>query len=202
MIKKQLIILTSTLILISSCVTIDYGYFRYFKEGFFTNNEINTLDVKKNTPYSFIKAYYGKNQAILVLSKIDKNNVYHWIGENSYEQIKTFKGLIIQTSGFGFGNLSLYNSDLAELFSAFPIKDFEVHTYIDDPKLVHANAKYEVRSTQDDECTKIVYSKIIESIKFQNDDEFCFNNNGLVAYSKQKFSNLHKEIHIEFYYQF
>lgn len=200
MIKKHLILLT--LILNSSCVTIDYGYFRYFKEGFFSNNQINVLDVKKNTPYSFIKAQYGKNQAILVLSKIDENNVYHWVGENNYELIKTFNGLIIETSGFSFGNLSLYKPDLVKLFSNFPIKDFEIHTNIDNPKLVHAHTTYRAIFFQDNECKKVVYLKLIDSINFKNNDEFCFNKNGLVANTNQKFSNLHEEIHIEFHYQY
>jgi hypothetical protein len=190
------------IILLCSCVQIDYGYFRYFKEGFNLGNNIDSDQVSSTLNYSFLKASYGRNQAIFVLANISDENIYTWIGANN-EVLKTYKGLIVSTGGMIFGNISINRENLFKESKNFYNSDFNLIVNIDSPDIANMQVEYKFLNSSLDKrgCQMITYKKYMPQIKFATKESYCLSGNRVIE-STQRFSNLHRQLLIEFHYKY
>jgi len=198
MIKRKLIFLS---LFLGSCTQIDYSYFQYLRNAL--QEPGITIDEAfiDSMQYSFVKARQGRNEAVLVLSNIINNDTYVWVGASG-ETIKTYKGLIIETSNFP-SNVHFFKGDIKNLHNLFTYKDFSVSFYADNPELVHQELKFSIHSIDEQEtCRLISYEKTAYKLNFYNIDSYCLLPNNLPHFSRQKLTPLQKEIELEFFYKY
>lgn len=193
-----------SLLYLSSCASIDYGYFADFR-GLFKRNAIEISDSYiQNSKYSFIKVSYSGNDAVFVLSDISSANVHRWVGSN-YEVIKTKHGLIVETQGlefdikfhsidFNFNELSNYSSYI-NLYNPDLFYEKVLFTALEDIDRAQDRTK-----DSESNIRTVQLLRQLPSIAWKSKDTF-FLRDGKVIKSIQKINPQGKYLTIDFYYK-
>ena len=188
-------------IVLSSCSSIDYGYFDVFLEG----REQSRVDINKDyiekAQYSFIKVKQGKQEATFVLLS-SNNGIETWIGSN-YERIYTFNGLIIRTFGLD-QDINFSQIDFENVISNFPNSSFSTIINLTNPKLDAGLLKMtHLESFSDPACRlKVTYQSLIKHICTNSKNTFCYDEMGRPIRTQQMINPASKEFYLEFYYKF
>lgn len=192
-----------SLFFLSSCASIDYGYFADFK-GLFTRNTIEISDSFFNdSKYSFIKVSYSRNEAIFVLSGVSSSGIHRWVGSN-FEVIKTKHGLIVETQGLEF-DIKLHSTD----FNFNELSDYSSYINLYNPDLFYEKAlfteldvdRFEGRENKSESNTFIhTILRQVPSIGWKSKDTY-FLKDGKVIKSIQKINPQGKYLTIDFYFK-
>ena len=193
-------------LLISSCASyapsIDWGYFKYLYEGF-SRNSIDVNDEYINSmDYSFVKVKQGRNEAIFVLSTINKNGHEIWVGLDN-NRITTFNGLVVRTSGldtdFNFEGFASNEWSLRFLDG----EKYSGNISLSNPKLYRTNATFQhIRSQVTKDCDLLhTFNRNYPDVGFNSSDTYCFLK-GVISSSSQRLSPLSKPLELNFYYKY
>lgn len=188
-------------LLLSSCSSIDYGYFDIFLEGR-DQPKINiTKDILAKSEYSFIKVKQGKKEATFVLLS-SNNGIETWIGSN-YERIHTYKGLIIRTVGLD-QDINFSEFDFEDVISNFPDRNFSIPIALTNPELDLGLLRMIFKeSLSDSSCSfKAIYESQLKYTRSRLKNTFCYDKSGLPTQSQQNINPAGKKIELEFYYKF
>jgi len=198
MIKRYLFIF----ILCTSCASIDYSYFKDFKNLYSKNKILVDDSFVDKQDYSFIKVSNKKNDAIFILSNIDQFGVHKWIGSN-YETIKTIDGLIIETKGLQ-SDIKFYSYDVSVLEET---SSFESYIDLYNPDLIFSNIllkRNSITSYKNNKGNKIdvfQYTRIVPEIGWKAQDSYTFED-GLIVKSIQQINPMLDPLEINFYFKY
>jgi hypothetical protein len=197
MIKRYLIIS----ILCTSCASIDYSYFKDFKNYYSKNKILIDQSFIDKQDYSFIKVSNKKNDAIFILSNIDQFGVYEWIGRN-YESIKTKDGLIVETKGLQ-SDIKFHSYDI----SILNISIFNSQVDLYNPDLIFSNiilrknSETTYRNNEGKEMTVFKYTRIVPEIGWKAKDSYIYKD-GMIYQSIQQINPLLDPLEINFYLKY
>ncbi len=189
--------------LLSSCAVpqFDYPYIDLWKDAFF-RKEISVDEAFiEESKFSFIKVSYKKNDAIFILSSVNHDGVYTWVGSN-YELIKTYNGLILESSGL-FPDTSIHASDQSKITSTkFQEPSYSFYLDIDEPELLSLPVNYILKSKEVSQDKLVVsFERSSTIIGWVAQDKYWYQN-GLIVRSEISITPLEPSIKIEFYYRY
>lgn len=189
----------SLLLLLGSCSAIDFSYFQSIRDAVSRNNIDITQSYVDSASFSFIKVSNSKNDAIFVLSSIDDNGVYKWIGSN-YEIIKTLNGLIIETQGLE-SDIKLY----PPYFKGFDSLDnYSTYMNLSNPELIYEEIKFVKRHIKVPlDRGNVQIFKIERSspgIGWESSDRYVFKD-GVIQEATQEINPFRDELKINFYFK-
>lgn len=157
-----------------------------------------------NLPYSFAKVKIGRSRiGFMVLLSIN-NGVYEWIGSND-ERVFTKSGKIISTIGLDY-NMNIINAHEVDFNCLDCLVNF--YTKVDNPE---ALLNQETKTTFIDKEEINLLSKIsttffvekfkTKKLKWQGENRYWFNEEGLIVKSVQTIHPNLGEIEMTFYYK-
>jgi hypothetical protein len=191
-------LLLPVIFILNSCSTLDTSYFGYLKNYIQGNSIVISNESMLNIKYSFIKISFGRSDAVLVLSSINEDEVFTWIGSN-FEVVKTFKGIIVYSN---IPNI-LFDLPSFNIDFSFKQKYFSFFANLYEPDLEHQIVNYELISRKESKDGYVnIYRKEMKSINWVVNEEFYLNNRGLVTKSIQYINPLKNKLVVNFYYQY
>ena len=186
------------IILISSCSAVSNETIRFLKGNLnFSNQSEEELDPPK---FSYISMDYDNQEYTFILSAIDSFGVETWIGPD-FRKINTYKGLIVFSNGLG-NDLTIANQDKLKIINSFPSEDVNFPITLSAPLLINTSTilkKDKVVTNKGCE-NLVIYKRRIVSIKKNFRDEFCYDRQGAIIYSKQTLDPLSKKLILHFNY--
>jgi hypothetical protein len=191
-----------SILLLTSCASLDLGYFNLAKEAFARNSIAVTDEFKKDLKYSFILLTQDGNQAVYILSK-SINGIDTWVGPQ-FQKVWTFKGLILKTSGLE-QDFSLHTEDWLSITNKYPNSSFKSKISLTNPNLVMSPVAMELKSLSSSihGChQEAIYNINLSNLKNSWSATFCLDARGRAIRSQQKLNPLGKTLDIEFYYQY
>ena len=143
---------------------------------------------------------YDNQEYTFILSAIDSLGVETWIGPD-FERIMTYKGLVIYSNGLG-NDLHIPSNDKLKIINSFPHKDVDFQMTLSSPLLINAStALIKDRIVSKKACDYLViYKRGIDAIKKNFKDEYCYDSEGNIIYSKQTLDPLSKKLILTFHY--
>ena len=189
--------------LLSSCALtrFDYPYIDLWKDALF-RKDISVDEVFiEESKFSFIKVSYKKNDAIFILSSVNNDGVYTWVGSN-YEIIKTYNGLILESSGL-FPDTSIHASDQLKITSTkFQKPLYSFYLDIDDPELLSLPVTYTLKSKKAFKGElEMSFERSSPIIGWVAQDKYWYRD-GLIVRSEISITPLEPSLKIQFYYKY
>jgi len=189
--------------LLSSCALtrFDYPYIDLWKDAFF-RKEISVDEAFiEESKFSFIRVSYKKNDAIFILSSVNHDGVYTWVGSN-YELIKTYNGLILESSGL-FPDTSIHASDQSKITSTkFQEPSYSFYLDIDDPELLSLPVTYTLKSKKAFQGElEMSFERSSPIIGWVAQDKYWYRD-GLIVRSEISITPLEPSLKIQFYYKY
>lgn len=189
--------------LLSSCALtrFDYPYIDLWKDAFF-RKEISVDEAFiEESKFSFIRVSYKKNDAIFILSSVNHDGVYTWVGSN-YELIKTYNGLILESSGL-FPDTSIHASDQSKITSTkFQEPSYSFYLDIDDPELLSLPVTYTLKSKKALQGElEMSFERSSPIIGWVAQDKYWYRD-GLIVRSEISITPLEPSLKIQFYYKY
>lgn len=217
--------LLSILLLLCSCSSVDYslqtGYISVFQDikagiigSKFSEITSDEFDLSK---FSFIQLRIGRGPSTkMVLRDID-GSIHKWIDESG-AYIKTYRGIIVETSGLpndivirDIGNL--FDSKTSSTYISFsqpeaymlPLQlqlDEEKPSILGKIRLIQSEELKLYRLGMEHSAKLRLVHANVDLIGWQTEIKLYFNDSGLILRSEQKISPGSKLISINFYYKF
>ena len=188
MIKRYLL----PLAVLSSCTFIDYKQipaltYRAIKGA---DDILVDQDFINKQEFSFVKVKIGKQSiAIMTLASIDKDT-FRWVSATG-EVIVTNNGRIVETAGLP------YNINEVSRV-AFQNNTFETFIFLHNPEAM----VMKFSSFKSDPSNNLFFQEEfhVNKIKWKGTNNYKFNEQGLIAYSKQKIHPRMPDVEMFFYY--
>ena len=198
-----LIRILSSITLLSSCAVpqFDYPYIDLWKDALFRQGiQVDEAFIEESE-FSFIKVSYKKNDAIFILSSVNNDGVYTWVGSN-YELIKTYNGLILESSGL-FPDTSIHASDQLKITSTnFQEPSYSFYLDIDEPELLSLPMTYILKSKKMFQGELAVsFERSSPIIGWVAQDKYWYKA-GLIVRSEISITPLEPSLKIQFYYKY
>lgn len=188
---------------LSSCTLpqVDYPYIDLWKDALFRKDiSVDEIFIEESK-FSFIKVSYKKNDAIFILSSVNNDGVYTWVGSN-YEIIKTYNGLILETSGL-FPDTSIHAGDQLKIISTkFQEPLYSFYLDIDEPELLSLPVTYTLKNKKVFQGELAMsFERTSPIIGWVAQDKYWYRD-GLIVRSEISITPLEPSLRIQFYYKY
>jgi len=198
-----LIRILTSITLLSSCAVpqFDYPYIDLWKSALFRQGiQVDEAFIEESE-FSFIKVSYKKNDAIFILSSVNNDGVYTWVGSN-YELIKTYNGLILESSGL-FPDTSIHASDQLKITSTnLQESSYSFYLDIDQPELLSLPVSYILKSRKMIQGElEVSFERSSPVIGWVAQDKYWYQA-GLIVRSEISITPLEPSLKIQFYYKY
>jgi Protein of unknown function (DUF2886). len=196
--NKLLIII---LVALSNCSIVSYSeVIPLAKLAIIGADDIEiTEEFINSKQFSFAKVKIGRSAiAIFSLIKIDENGSFEWISGEG-EMLTTYNGKIIKLQN------SIYNMEFINFSNFKPFLSKESNLLNYDLILLNPMAfvtqEAVLSSQQHNQNTKFYESVVTEGFKWDFENEYLYNSNGRIIYTRQLIHPKVPEIEIDFYYK-